>query len=58
VVYLFIIKVYNTNSDDSDSNFKNTSGIKKPKSGILAFFEDKNGKVIDYHKKRQLYAEL
>jgi hypothetical protein len=57
-VHFAVIKVYNTDSGDSDSDSEDTGGTKKCESGILAFLEDENGKVIDYHERKWLYAEL
>src|ERR1700679_1715409 len=57
-VHFAVIKVYNTDSGDSDGDSEDTTGIKKPESGVLAFLEDENGKVIDHRERKRLYAEL
>lgn len=57
-VQFAIIKVYNADSSDSDSDSRESGGITKRESGVLAFLEDENGKVIDHHERKWLYAEL
>lgn len=56
-VQFAVIKVYDTDFSDCDSD-SNDEGITKRESGVLAFLEDKNGKVIDRHERKRLYAEL
>ena len=53
-----VIKVYNTDHSDSDSDSEDAAVIKKQESGVLAFLEDKNDKVIDYCERKRLYFEL
>ena len=55
-VQFAVIKVYDSDSSESDSD--SNEGITKWESGVLAFLEDKNGKVIDRHERKRLYAEL
>ena len=55
-VQFAVIKVYDSDLSDSDSD--SNGGITKRESGVLAFLEDKNGKVIDRHERKRLYAEL
>jgi hypothetical protein len=57
-VHFAVIKVYDTDFGDSNSNSEDTGGIKKHESGILAFLKDKNSNVIDHHERKRLYAEL
>ena len=57
-VQFAVIKVYDTNAGDSDSDSEDTGGIKKCESSVLAFLEDENGKVISHHERKRLYAEL
>lgn len=57
-VQFAVIKVYDTDAGDSDSDSEDTGGIKKRESGVLAFLEDENGKVISHHERKRLYAEL
>ena len=53
-----VIKVYDTDSGDSDTESRDDEGMKKQESGVMAFLEDENGKVIDLGKRKQLYNEL
>ena len=55
-VQFAVIKVYDSDLSDSDSD--SNGGITKWESGVLAFLEDKNGKVINRHERKRLYAEL
>jgi len=57
---LSVIRVYDADSSDSDSNRESNDdkGIPKRGSGVLAFLEDKNGKVIGCCERKQLYAEM
>jgi hypothetical protein len=55
-VQFAVIKVYDSDFSDSDSD--SNEGITKRESGVLAFLEDKNGKVIDRHERKRLYSEL
>jgi hypothetical protein len=57
-VQFTVIKVYDTDAGESDSESDDTGGIKKHESGVLAFLEDENGKVIDHRERKRLYAEL
>ena len=57
-VQFSVIKVYDTDSGDSDSDSEDTEGTKKHEGGVLAFLEDENGKVISHRERKQLYAEL
>ena len=53
-----VIKVYDANTDDSDSGTEDIGGIKKCETGVLAFLEDEDGKVIDHCERKRLYSEL
>jgi hypothetical protein len=53
-----VIKVYDADTGDSDSDSEDTGGIKKCETGILAFLEDENGKVIDCCERDWLYSEF
>ena len=57
---LSIIRVYDADSSDSNSDREsnNNKGIPKQGSGILAFLEDENSKVIGCCERKQLYAEM
>jgi hypothetical protein len=57
-VQFAVIKVYDSDFSDCDSDSNDNEGVTKRESGVLAFLEDKNGKVIDHHEKKRLYAEL
>ena len=59
-VQVSVIKVHDTDSDDSDSKSDNNKpeGITKKERGVLAFLEDKNSNVIGYRQKKRLYAKL
>jgi hypothetical protein len=57
-VQFAVIKVYDSDFSDCDSDSNDNEGITKRESGVLAFLEDKNGKVIDRHERKRLYAEL
>jgi hypothetical protein len=56
---LAVIKVYDTDhsSDCNDSSNEN-DGTTNRETRVLAFLEDKNGRVITHHKRRRLYSEL
>lgn len=56
-VQFAVIRVQDTDSGDFDSD-SDDSGDKKNESGVLAFLEDKNGKVIDCRERKRLYSEL
>jgi hypothetical protein len=58
VVQFAVIKVYETDSSDCDSDSRESGSITKHESGVLAFLEDENGKVIDHRERKLLYAEL
>ena len=54
-----MIQVYDTDSGDINREESNDDkGILKQGSGILAFLEDKTGKVISHCEKKQLYGEM
>ena len=55
---LSVIRVYDTDSSDSDSESKDDEHITKQESGILAFLEDETGNVINHCERKRLYAEL
>ena len=55
---LSVIRVYDTDSSDSDSESKDDEHITKRESGILAFLEDETGNVINHCERKRLYAEL
>jgi len=55
---LSVIRVYDTDSSNSNSESKDNEHIMKQESGILAFLEDETGNVIDHCKRKWLYAEL
>ena len=55
-VQFAVIKVYDSDFSDSDSD--SNEGTTKRERGVLAFLEDKNGKVIDRHERKRLYSEL
>jgi hypothetical protein len=57
-VQFAVIKVYDTDISDCDSDSNDNEGITKRESGVLAFLEEENGKVIDRHERKRLYAEL
>jgi len=57
-VQFAVIRVYDTDSGDSDSDSEDIEGIQKHESGVLAFLEDENSKVIDHHERKRLYSEL
>ena len=53
-----MIKVYDADANNSDSSTEDTGGIKKCETGVLAFLEDEDSKVIDHCERKQLYSEL
>jgi hypothetical protein len=57
-VQFSVIKVYDTDSSDSDRESNDNECITKQESGVLAFLEDEHGKVIDHHERKRLYDEL
>lgn len=57
-VHFAVVKVYDADSSDCDSDpIDNTGSIAK-REGVFAFLEDENGNVITFHERRRLYAEL
>jgi len=54
-----VIQVYDADSGDIDREESNDDeGIPKQGSGVLAFLEDKTGKVISHCEKKRLYGEM
>lgn len=57
-IQLSVLKVYDTDLSDNNSDSEDNTGPISKQQGVLAFLELKNGKVIGYQEKRRLYAEL
>ena len=57
-VQFAVIKVYDSDLSDYDSDSQESGNITKRERGVLAFLEDEDGKLIDRREKKRLYAEL
>ena len=58
-IQLSVIKVYDTDHpSDCDDSSRENEGLTNQETGVLAFLEDENGKVISHHERRRLYSEL